>query len=247
MRRFLSLSWFHLKLFAKNGYFFWLMVGSTISVLLLQYLVAFAADALQTNQIWLRAGVFGLWSCATTAAGSIGFQRFQGTLPYLLNNAVDDRFSLAALLTPAASFGLLAFPLAWSVAWVLGVRSPIVPGRIMLGVVLLWLGAIILDLAIAALFVLTPNAVVYEELIGIPLLLLAGVFALPQPLQPILAAVRWVLPIAAPVHLLLDCGATLWLCVLQFCVSAGLCFVLSCALASRLLCSARKRGKMGVL
>lgn len=247
MRKFLALCGFHLRVFARNGYFVWLTVGSTLSLLLLQSVAAYAAGVPLEAAVWLRAGVFGLWSCATTAAGAVGFQRFQGTLPYLLNSATSDLVSLAALLVPAASFGLLSFPLAFAGALLLGAQAALPTAAMLAAIAMLWLGAVVLDFGIAAFFVLTPNALVYEELTTLPIMLAAGLFTLPPALQGIGAALRWVLPIAAPVHLLLEGAAFGFWEIAQFAVSTLLWLVLSCVLARRLLDAARAGGKLGVM
>ena len=58
MRQFLSLSTFHLKLFARNGYFVSTMLTSTLGMLLLQYVIAYAAHTLSDPFLWVRAGIF---------------------------------------------------------------------------------------------------------------------------------------------------------------------------------------------
>lgn len=203
MGQFLGLVAFHFKLFAKNSYFFWLMVTSTISLLCLQYLAAYAGGALADPYVWRRAAIFGLWSCGTTACGSIGFQRSQGTLLYLLNTKTSDQVSLAAVIVPAASFGLLCFPLAYVLAWGLGLERSLGQGwTFLLTVIALWAGAVVLDLAIAGLFVLTPRALVYEEVVTLPLLFLSGLFELPGKWQLLEVIGRYLLPIAVPIQAL---------------------------------------------
>lgn len=245
MRKLCSMLWFHLRLYAKNTYFFWLMVSSTISILLLQYVAAYATGNMDQPQIWLRAGIFGLWGSATSAAGSISFQRFQGTLPYILNTATDDRLSLAALLIPAASFGLLSFPLSFIFAGLLGISTAI-NFHIVTAVLLLWIAAILLDFGIAAIFVLTPNAMVYEDLISIPVLLLAGALGAPKILMPVIEAARWLLPISAPIHMLLGAEGITAFSLLQFTVSAGIWLTISALLGKQILQASRSSGKMGV-
>lgn len=246
MRKFFSLSVFHLRLFARNGYFFWLMVSTTVSVLLLQYVASYAAGSAADETIWLRAGIFGLWSCATTAAGAIGFQRFQGTLPYLLNNVTSDAVSLAALIVPASSFGLLSFPLSWLAAKALGITTTIALQIVTVTVLMLWIGAIILDFGIAALFVFTPNAIVYEDLITIPILLAAGLFGSPPFLQNAVFFLRWILPIAVPIQILLGDDFTAF-SLLQFSVSSIFWLIVSGVLGKKLLDGAKANGKLGVM
>lgn len=77
MSRFISLVWFHLKVYAQNSYFINLMLTSTLSLFFIEYIGQYALSGELTDTIWLRASIFGLWASGTTAAGSIGFQRFQ--------------------------------------------------------------------------------------------------------------------------------------------------------------------------
>ena len=245
MCRFFTLSAFHFKLFARNGYFVSTMLTSTLGMLLLQYVIAYAVQGLSDPFLWVRAGIFGLWSCAVTAAGAIGFQRFQGTLPYLLNNVTSDLVSLAALLAPCSAFGLLAFPFSFAVSALLGMNASIHLSQV-IAVCLLWLGALVLDFAIAAFFVLTPNALVYEELIFIPVMLLGGLLEAPGYLQTVIELFRWVLPISAPIRILLSGRITPFL-VVQFLFSMALCFAFALLIARSLLKKARVDGTMGVI
>ena len=91
--RFLRLFWFQFKLYISNQYFFWLTITSTVSIFILQYTIAYANHGLNDPMVWIRSAVFGLWSSCTTAAGSIGYQRFQGTLPLkeALHEVINNR------------------------------------------------------------------------------------------------------------------------------------------------------------
>ncbi len=202
--RFLRLCWFHLKLYATDQYFLWLTISSTISLFLVQYVLAYATHNLADTSLWLRSGIFGLWSSATTATGCIGFQRYQGTLPYILNNQLDDRVSLLALILPASCFGLLSFPISYFLAIIFGVGHGNFDLRMVGLIFLFWLSAYVMDVLIAVSFILTTNAIVYEELILIPLLLLSGLFGYPKGLTGILQLFQWLIPISAPMKAILN-------------------------------------------
>ncbi|MGR6686820.1 multidrug ABC transporter permease [Furfurilactobacillus rossiae] len=213
---------------------------STISIFLMQYVVAFANHQTGDTTIWLRSGVFGLWSSATTAAGSITFQRFQGTLKYLVNSRTDERISLAALVMPAASFGLLSFPIAFLMAVLTQTGHSNLSWAIVGNMVGLWCGAVIMDLFISSFFVLTRNALVYEGLVTIPILVLSGLFGTPAIFRPLIAIGQWIIPIAAPVNRLLNNGSNfLWV---QFITSSVLWIVLAWRLSGRLIQTYRKQG-----
>jgi ABC-2 type transport system permease protein len=243
--RFFSLCRFHFRLYIRNSYFLWLPVTSTVSLFFLQYISAYASGNLADPHIWLRAGAYGLWASATTAAGYINFQRRQGILPYLVNNAVSDRVSLAALLTPATTFGLVSFPLAWLLAALFGLSHACSPVTL-LGVLCYWLGALILDFAIAGLFVLTRNAIVYEQLIFIPLLLGAGLLSGPNWLESIRSYFDWVLPIGAAMQLIFPHEA--WLMgvyLAKYAVGCLLWLLLAYFLSGKLLRAAYRSGEIG--
>lgn len=245
MTRFFSISWFHLRLYTKNSYFVWLPINSTLSFFLIQYLAAYASQQLDSSQLWLRAGIFGLWSSATTAAGSIDFQRFQGTLLYLINQPIGDYWSLAALLVPASTFGLLAFPLSAALAFCFGLPVSVTPYQF-LGIFCFWSGALILDFVVAAFFVLTRNFSAYEDLIFVPVLLLSGFLTPPPWLEPFRSLFDWVLPIGAATRLILLTDVSLWkFYLLQFIVSCALSLTAAYVLCKRLLAKAYQNGEWG--
>lgn len=243
--RILRLFWFHLKLYAVNQYFLWLTVSSTVSIFLIQYVIAYVTHQLDDSNIWLRSGVFGLWSSATTAAGCIGFQRFQGTLPYLINTRIDDRISLTALLLPAASFGLLSFPISYILAILLGVAHANVSVQLILEVFALWFAAALMDLLVAAFFLITTNAIVYEELITTPLLLFSGLFSSSPILRPILQPFQWVIPLSVPVHALLDHPSHFN--AVAFFVSCLLWGITTWIVTDKILLMAKRTGNLGAM
>ena len=204
--RFLRLFWFQFKLYISNQYFFWLTITSTVSIFVLQYTIAYANHGLNDPMVWIRSAVFGLWASCTTAAGSIGYQRFQGTLPYIINTRYDERVSLIALLLPASSYGLLAFPLSFLLAKIFSVATGTIDLKFIGIVILLWIAAATMDILIAAFFTLTPNALVYEALINIPILLLTGLFGNRAISLPLMEVSQYFLPMTMPVRVLLYSG-----------------------------------------
>ena len=94
--RFIRLFLFHVKDYLSDQYFVWLTITSTTSIFLMQYIMAYATHNLNNTQIWLQSGIFGMWTSCTTVAGCISFERYKGTLPYLLNSQYDERASLSS-------------------------------------------------------------------------------------------------------------------------------------------------------
>ncbi|WP_251716404.1 multidrug ABC transporter permease [Lactobacillus agrestimuris] len=243
--RFLRLFWFQFKLYVSNQYFFWLTITSTVSIFILQYTIAYANHGLNDPMVWIRSAVFGLWASCTTAAGSIGYQRFQGTLPYIINTRYDERGSLVALLLPASSYGLLAFPLAFGLAKVFSVSIGKIDFKFILMVILLWVAAATMDILIAAFFTLTPNALVYEALINIPILLLAGVFGNEKFSLPLMNISQYFLPLTMPIKVLLYPNTSIN--ILAYVVSLILWILLILIAVTRINDLARKKGSLKII
>ncbi|MDR2660855.1 MAG: multidrug ABC transporter permease [Lactobacillaceae bacterium] len=203
MTDFITLSWFHLKIFATNSYFRTIVFVTTISYVLIQYVAAYSVNGLNDKNIWLRAGIIGIWSAGTSAAGVISYQRFQGTLAYILDSIKTESVSLATLIMPAASFGLLAFPIAFISSTILGINISGISWLLVLGVILLWFSVILLDFVVAGLFVLTPNAFLYEGLLLVPVLIGSGLYDLPNKYTYIVEILSYFLPMNTPIKLIL--------------------------------------------
>lgn len=196
---------FHLVLFGRNTYFSQLLVTSTLSILALQLLAAHGNGAPTTEPIWLRAGMVGTWSVCTVAAGMIGFQRFQGTLVHLLMTPRSPAHTLLPLVASAATFGLLAFPLAALGSTIFGYTPSLESwGTLTVGIGLFWLACLSISTLVSAVFVLTPNAITYEGLLAVPLILLSGVFGVPAGMPSALTVMTYVLPTTPAVRLVLE-------------------------------------------
>lgn len=181
MMRQWRLSVFFLRQFLSVPYFLQLMVMTTIAATIVQFAAYSAWGAITPTQGWVRAGVIGMWTVATTSAGIIGFERYKGTLVFLVLAPIGAWRPLVALVSSAALAGLGSFPLAWA-TWAVLAQSVTFTvtdlagcGRIAAGILLLFLGCLALSLAVAALFVLTPNAIAYEELLLVPVFIASGI------------------------------------------------------------------------
>ncbi|EGF53664.1 ABC transporter permease [Actinomyces sp. oral taxon 170] len=209
MKRQLRMTAFHVRQFVSVPYFIQLMVMTTTATTLVQFLAASAWGGITPMQGWVRGGVVGMWTTTTCAAGIIGFERYKGTLVHLILAPVGALRSLAAVVCAAASFGLAAFPVAWC-TWALLSASVSFTGpgwevwaRLVVGALMLLAGCVALSLVIAALFVLTPNAIQYEGLLLVPVFVASGiVFTSAAPPAWLAAASRF-LPLSVPFELLL--------------------------------------------
>jgi len=201
--------WFHVRQFARNGYFVQLLITSTLTIVILQALAArapslgAASSGPALGLAWLRAGMLGTWTVCAVSSGMLGYQRFQGTLVYLVRSPHHPMRVLLPVLGAASVFGLLALPLAAIGSALLGepVNHGGVVQMIMSGLTF-WVACLAISSLIGMVFVLTPNAMTYEGLLSIPLVLVSGVFGTPAFLpNSILMAAR-ILPTRSAVELL---------------------------------------------
>lgn len=199
--QFIKLVIFQLKLYVKNSYFVNLVLVETTMMLLYEYLAHYISHS-YTGQEWLIAGIMGTWASCTTSAGALGFQRFQGTLMYLLNTAISQEKVLLATLSPAAIYGLVAFPLAGIEAAILGMPVKFLDWQLVLGVFLLWLAATVLSYFISLFFLLTRNAMQYEELILLPILLLSGLLTIPDTIAKLIHPFQLISPLSLPIRII---------------------------------------------
>lgn len=209
MIRQLRLTAFHIRQFVSVPYFIQLMVFTTIVTTLVQFLAARAWGGITTTQGWVRGGVIGMWTTTTCAAGIIGFERFKGTLAHLVIAPIGALRSLAAVVCAAASFGLAALPVAWCTwavaSWSVDFTVPgwMGAGRMVVAALLLLAGCLALSFVIAALFVLTPNAIAYEELLLVPVFIASGILFTSTAPPPWLAGISRLLPLSVPFDMLL--------------------------------------------
>ncbi|WP_288646378.1 multidrug ABC transporter permease [uncultured Lactobacillus sp.] len=243
--RFLRLFWFQFKMYISNQYFFWLTITSTFSIFLLQYTIAYANHGLNDPMVWIRSAIYGLWASCTTAAGSIGYQRFQGTLPYIINTRYDERGSLIALLLPASSYGLLSFPLSFVLAKLFSVSTGKIDLKFIGMVLLLWIAAATMDILIAAFFTLTPNALVYEALINIPILLLTGLFGNKSFSLPLMNISQYFVPMTLPIKALIYADKTTN--ILAYICSLAIWIFLIIVIVKKINNLARKKGSLKII
>ncbi|WP_232023197.1 ABC transporter permease [Actinomyces viscosus] len=200
---------FHIRQFISVPYFIQLMVMTTTATTLVQFLAASAWGGITPTQGWVRGGVIGMWTTTTCAAGIIGFERYKGTLVHLVMAPVGALRSLAAVVCAAASFGLAAFPVAWCTWAVLSASVSFTePGwasgaRLVVGSLMLLGGCLALSLVIAAMFVLTPNAIQYEGLLLVPVFVASGIVFTSTTPPGWLGALSRLLPLSVPYELLL--------------------------------------------
>lgn len=199
--QFLKLVVFQLKLYVKNSYFVNLVLIETTSMLLYEYLAHYVNQDYSGKE-WLIAGIMGTWASCTTSAGALGYQRYQGTLMYLLNSSIAREKVLLATLSPAAIYGLIAFPVAGIEATFLKMPVKYLNGNLFIGILLLWLSSTILSYLISLFFLLTKNAMQYEDLVLLPILLLSGMLTIPSFIQKTIQPLQLLSPLTLPIKMI---------------------------------------------
>ncbi len=259
----LRLMSFSLRQFLTIPYFIQLLISTVLGSVIIQALAVHAAEqssmghSVDPTLAWTRAGIVGMWSVCIVSAGIINFERFRGTLVYLCAGSVSPVRVLAAIVSSASIVGLAALPLSWLV-WVLVTLNPQVTDftvlwpRYVLGIPLLWLACLSVTFMIAVFFVATPNAIAYEELLLVPVFIFSGVLFTTVEAPAWLDAVGFLVPLQAPVHLLLGripitTPADALLAVVQTLAVSSIWAVCAFLFARKALTSARRRGTLGAM
>lgn len=180
--------WFHVRQLARTSFFIEIAVTAPISFLLLRVIGSMGAGVAVPPTLWFDGAVAGIWATTTTAAGIIGFQRFQGTLQHIVFTVWSPAMVFGALTTAAAMLGIVGLPVSLTLAAALvGVPS------VTLGAVMGFVAAVSACSASAALlsslFVVTRRAIAFEPILLTPVWLLVGLVVplggLPAWLQPV--------------------------------------------------------------
>ncbi len=112
-------------------------------------------------------------------------------------------------------------------------------------VILLWIGATTIDILIAAFFTLTPNALVYEALIDVPILLLTGLFGNKALTLPLMNVSQYFLPMTMPVKVLLYSNEAVN--IGAYICSLAIWIVLILVMVRRINDLARKKGTLKII
>ncbi|MDR2702989.1 MAG: ABC transporter permease [Cellulomonadaceae bacterium] len=196
--------WFHVNQFRRNSYFTQLLFTSTLSILIVQALAARNPNSAAASDLnWLRAGMLGAWTMCAVAVGLLNYQRHLGTLVHLVRTPYLAVRTLFPAVGAASVFGLAAFPIA-----ALGSRALGMPvalgniGSLLIAALLFWLACVSVSTAVGMFFVLSPDAFAYESLIGVPIVLVSGVFGTASWIPNSVISIARILPTRAAVELL---------------------------------------------
>ncbi len=172
----INLMFFHLKTFSRNSYFIFNVLLSTISIILLQYLLSLNSTSTDYGLVWKRASLVGIWASVVTSAGVINYQRGRATLKYLVSSPTNSILSMVCLTVPASIFGLVAVPTSMVFSLILGVGVKGFDWNFVLSLFMFLVSAISTSLLISVSFIYTKNAILYEPFISIPIILVSGIF-----------------------------------------------------------------------
>ena len=197
---------FQFRQFISVPYFVQLMLVATLTTTLIQYLAQRAWGRVDPTAAWLRGGSIGMWTTVTAAAGIVGFERFKGTLVQLVIAPSGALKAVASVVSAAALFGLLAFPTAWLTWAVLNWDVTFTPWRRLLALVgaqlAFFVACLVVSYVVAGIFVLTPNAITYEGLLLIPVLIVSGIVFTDTTMPPWLAWLGKGLPLSSAYRML---------------------------------------------
>ncbi|MBS9335054.1 hypothetical protein LQZ24_05550 [Fructobacillus sp. M1-13] len=245
---FLSMLFFHLKNTATQSYFFFLVLMNAVSLLLLQYIGSFANNHLLSGRAVATSVLFGIWNSAVTAAGILHFQRNQGVLVYLVNASKNPRTALLALISSSSTFGLIALPIVFGLAFLLnGCSMPFISSQVVFGMLLFWLSALPITYVLASLFLLSRHAFVYEGLCVLPLLLISGLLGPLFPSGSFLDVLSYLLPMRLPIRLVLFSDWPCWWFWAIWLIDISLFLFASDALFRKILLRIRVSAELEVL
>lgn len=241
---FIKLALFQVRLYIKNTYFVNLVIIETTTMLLYEYLAHYVLQTYDGKE-WLIAGVMGTWASCTTSAGALDFQRFQGTLPYLLNTGVAREKVLLATLIPASVYGLIAFPLAGLEAWLLKMPVNYLDFQLLVGIILLWIAAAVLSYFISLFFVLSKNAIVYEQLLLLPILFLSGLLSIPEAIRTSIKPFQMLSPLTLPIRIIYH-ESIQWNWIMSYILVVVVFGVLSKLMTNIVIKRAFKEGRLSI-
>ncbi|PZE34440.1 hypothetical protein DEJ31_14395 [Curtobacterium sp. MCPF17_031] len=183
------LTWFHGRQLLRIPFFAHQCVSSALVFEVLRTLGLSGFGRAVPHDLWLVAGIAGVWSTTTLAVGIIGFQRFQGTLEHMAISTLPPGIVFGSLASAAALIGLVGFPLTLAAQFVTG-GHPTVTGGSVVVIAACVIACSASASVLAAVFVVLRGATVYESLIVTPVWLASGVVI------PLGALPDWIVPVA---------------------------------------------------
>ena len=154
---------FHVRTLLHTPFFIISVLGSGVSFSFLKAF-SFTGDASGSEAFWVYSAIASLWAATTLATGLIGYQRFQGTFPYLLLSPQGILAVFVPLIVSAAFLGLvLGVPVSLLFGF-LWFHQVVVRPVYLLAILLATLACAASALCLSALYLLTRRASIYEGL-----------------------------------------------------------------------------------
>lgn len=180
---------FHLRHLLRTPFFVQQAVAAPLSFFCLRALATGGTGTMPPADLWTTSALAGVWATTTTAVGMIGFQRYQGTLEHLVMSTRRLSVVFSSLCSAATLVGLVGVPLG-IVAQTVATGRVAVSAASTIGLAVGVAGCAASSLVLAALFVSTRSATVYEPLVLTPVWLLTGLVV------PLAVLPEWATPVA---------------------------------------------------
>lgn len=191
--RFFTMEGFHLRSLLSTPFFVFTALSTPASFCILKLLGS--AGGAADGTLWTLVVMAGVWGTTTTSAGIIGFQRFQGTLPYLVLSPLSPVLTLTPVILSAVLIGaVMGVPESLALCAILGATPSLEPSQLV-GCVLVIASCASLAPLIAVPFLYTRNASAFEPIVLVCAWLLSGGLAPVDTFPPVLAAVARLSPL----------------------------------------------------
>ncbi len=240
-----SMTAFHMRLLLGIPFFVLTAFATPASFCLLK-LVGSGGGA-PDGGLWVQVVMAGTWATTTTAAGIIGFQRFQGTLEYMSHSPLPDAAAFFPLLLSVVLLGaVVSVPESLVLCAALGAAPSLLPAQ-WISCVLVVLSCACLAPALAVPCLHTLNSAAFEPVFLVVVWTLSGAVLPVSQLPTPLAQAAWATPLAHACAVAEGGAVVPW-------ASVALCLIL-CAVYGflgyrallRVLDKSRTTGKVGLM
>lgn len=229
---------FQLRFLLGTPFFVLTALATPASFCLLK-LVGSAGTAAD-GSLWTLVLMSGTWGTTTTAAGIIGFQRFQGTLSYLALSPLPSGAVFYPVVLSAVAIGaVVGVPESLALCALLGAAPSLAAPQVM-GCALVVLSCAALAPLVAVPFLYTRDASAYEPIVLVAVWVLSGGVVPVSELPSALGALALASPLTSAVSVCVAEGGVPW-------ESVALCLALCAALGVagyRLLSHAIERSRV---
>ena len=152
-----------------------------------------------SERLWVLTCMAGVWASTITATGIIGYQRFQGTLEYLLLSPLPEWLVFYSVMLSATGIGVaLGIPLSMLISIVFSV-TPLFSIETILGFILVVASCSSLAPILAILPLHSRDSSAFEPILLLFIWLLSGAITPLDELPSILRAIAMASPLSSAV------------------------------------------------